>query len=140
MLTIDDRHHCRKCTVPLTADNWWQAQMRKNNYICNSCQAEYRKKWRETNPEKAYREGRTGYNRRREKLREYLYSYAKKNRKIKNVQNKALWWLKKGFIKRKPCSICADENSEMHHPNYDDPFLIDWFCRRHHKRIHQCKD
>ena len=41
-------------------------------------------------------------------------------------------YLRRGKIKKHPCFICGDKNSQMHHDNYNKPLEIIWFCRKHH--------
>ena len=43
--------------------------------------------------------------------------------------------IKTGKLKRLPCEICGDPNSEAHHHNgYDKDHVLDveWLCRKHH--------
>jgi len=30
------------------------------------------------------------------------------------------------------CAICGDANTEAHHENYDEPFILIWLCKKHH--------
>lgn len=41
-----------------------------------------------------------------------------------------------GEVRRGPCEECGSEDSENHHPNYQDPMLIRRLCQRCHKREH----
>lgn len=40
--------------------------------------------------------------------------------------------VKSGQIKRMPCVICGDENSEGHHEDYTKPLDVIFLCRKHH--------
>lgn len=61
-----------------------------------------------------------------------------------NPENKHLMKIRKvaseacadGELKKMPCSICGNEKSEMHHPNYSKPFEVEWLCRKHHMEKH----
>ena len=44
--------------------------------------------------------------------------------------------IKKGIIKRQPCSICSNAKSKAHHPDYTKPLEIVWLCQKHHTREH----
>ncbi len=39
---------------------------------------------------------------------------------------------KKGVLKKEPCSVCGNPNSEAHHSNYSRPLEVTWLCRKHH--------
>jgi hypothetical protein len=40
--------------------------------------------------------------------------------------------VKSGKIKRLPCEICGDINSQAHHPDYSKPLDVVWLCVKHH--------
>lgn len=44
--------------------------------------------------------------------------------------------LRLGVIERQPCAVCGHEKAEAHHPNYDQPLVVKWLCRAHHKQLH----
>ena len=44
--------------------------------------------------------------------------------------------LRLGLIQRQPCAICGAERAEAHHPRYDQPLVVEWLCRRHHRQHH----
>lgn len=41
----------------------------------------------------------------------------------------------RGVLKPEPCKNCGG-NAEKHHPDYDNPRLIVWLCRRCHLDLH----
>jgi hypothetical protein len=43
---------------------------------------------------------------------------------------------RRGYLVQQPCENCGDPNSEMHHPDYDQPTAVRWFCRPCHLVIH----
>lgn len=45
--------------------------------------------------------------------------------------------LRRGLIERQPCSVCGDEKVDGHHPDYDRPMFVIWYCRKHHKDAHK---
>lgn len=45
-------------------------------------------------------------------------------------------YFKRGLIKQEPCNKCGDSRSQMHHPDYDKPLLIEWLCRECHLDLH----
>jgi hypothetical protein len=44
--------------------------------------------------------------------------------------------IKIGLIERKPCEVCGDKNSQVHHPDYTDSMKVTWLCRKHHLEAH----
>lgn len=45
--------------------------------------------------------------------------------------------IKSGLISPEPCSVCGQEPAEAHHPSYDRPADVVWYCRRHHREEHR---
>jgi|HubBroStandDraft_6_1064221.scaffolds.fasta_scaffold13000_2 hypothetical protein len=45
-------------------------------------------------------------------------------------------YLKRGLLKKLPCSVCADPQAQMHHPDYCKPLDVIWLCVKHHKDLH----
>jgi hypothetical protein len=46
-------------------------------------------------------------------------------------------YLRRGQLTRRPCQVCGDPRSEMHHPDYDRPLLVRWLCRSCHLTLHR---
>lgn len=42
-----------------------------------------------------------------------------------------------GKIIKKPCEVCGDTESQMHHDDYNKPFDVRFLCRKHHRAEHQ---
>ncbi|BAV45848.1 Uncharacterized protein MLTONO_0945 [Mesorhizobium loti] len=45
--------------------------------------------------------------------------------------------LNRGLVIQEPCEECGALDAEAHHPDYDRPMHVRWFCRLHHKREHR---
>ena len=45
--------------------------------------------------------------------------------------------LKRGHLKRAPCQNCGASTSQMHHPDYGNPRLVEWLCRGCHLALHK---
>ena len=52
------------------------------------------------------------------------------------TRRKTLHLIKKGEIKRKPCTVCGAEKADAHHMDYTDPYKIKWLCSTHHRMLH----
>jgi hypothetical protein len=81
---------------------------------------------KERNKTKTRREGRHE-SRRRRRIR-YPGKY-KANQMVGNA-------IRDGRLKRMPCIVCGDVNSQAHHPDYRKPLFIKWLCFRHHRMEH----
>ena len=43
-----------------------------------------------------------------------------------------------GRLKRKPCSVCGTrERNNAHHPDYDNPLDVVFYCEDHHIHYHR---
>jgi hypothetical protein len=51
------------------------------------------------------------------------------------ARSKAGVYLRRGKITREPCRVCGGP-AEMHHPDYDKPYEVDWLCRKCHLEEH----
>jgi|HubBroStandDraft_6_1064221.scaffolds.fasta_scaffold2348298_1 hypothetical protein len=58
-------------------------------------------------------------------------------KKKHQARTKANLYLRRGNIKKEPCSVCGNPKSEMHHDDYDKALDIKWFCRVHHIEYHK---
>lgn len=58
-------------------------------------------------------------------------------RKKMNARSYAHVYVKRGKLKKEPCKICGNLDSQIHHPNYDKPIDIIWLCRKHHLELHK---
>jgi hypothetical protein len=45
-------------------------------------------------------------------------------------------YLKRGKLQREPCEVCGSD-AQMHHPDYSQPLVVFWLCRKHHHAFHQ---
>ena len=104
--------------------------------LCIPC---YRKEWWSSNPthsrelHRRYDSSEKGLARRRANGKIYR---AKHKDKI-SARAKLLWALKTGKISKLPCYVCKNSSYvEAHHPNYNQPLTVLWFCLRHHREIH----
>lgn len=58
--------------------------------------------------------------------------HAAKNR-IRRIARHAQ---KMGRILRQPCQVCGDTNAQKHHPDYNQPLIVEWLCPKHHMAVH----
>lgn len=63
--------------------------------------------------------------------------YRNNNPEKTKAHRKVAYHLSKGNIRKLPCSVCGDINSEAHHEDYNYPLEIIWLCKKHHKKLHR---
>lgn len=85
----------------------------RNAKYCAPCHATNMRAWRKTHP-------LTSEQRKKDNCRSYSYVL-----------------LKRGKIERQPCQKCGSQDSQMHHPDYDQPRLVEWMCRACHLEHHK---
>lgn len=79
---------------------------------CRACHAKNMREWRsgkELNPEQ----------KRKDACRSYANQYKRR-----------------GKLVQEPCAVCGEEDTEMHHPDYDKPLQVVWLCRPCHLAHH----
>jgi len=54
-----------------------------------------------------------------------------------NARAYAHVYVKRGRLKKCPCFECGNPKTEIHHPDYNQPLLIIWLCRKHHLEYHR---
>jgi DNA-directed RNA polymerase subunit RPC12/RpoP len=79
------------------------------------------KEWREAN---------------NEKVKTFQRNWRKKNKHKAAAHSAVFMAIKKGELKKLPCTICG-KKAEAHHPDYNKPLNVIWLCRFHHKAIHK---
>lgn len=100
----------------------------RHSYVCSSCRAEhsrdrqrycvdchnaYMRGWRKDHPLTA-------------------------EQRIKDrARSIASVYKRRGLIEQKPCCKCGSEDSQMHHPDYGRPLLVEWYCRDCHLAHHE---
>lgn len=80
---------------------------------------------------------------RRKKSQKYKDQHNKSNRKYyyenplkTKARMKFAYEFRNGNIKKKPCNVCGDKETEAHHEDYNYPLDVIWLCDKHHKEIH----
>ncbi len=54
-----------------------------------------------------------------------------------NCRSAAGVYKRRGYLTQQPCEVCGSLDSQMHHPDYNEPFLVNWLCRPCHLGLHQ---
>lgn len=102
---------CCKCGAPCDLKRYFGKRKYAYPY-CKKCKAAYMRAWRRRN------------------------EMSPKERRKDNCRSYAGTYLRRGKIKKSPCQHCGSIESQMHHPDYDKPLLIEWMCRPCHLGEH----
>ncbi len=90
---------------------------KKAGRYCLDCHNAYMREWRKT------------------------HRLTPEQRKKDNARSHAGIAFRRGQIAKQSCNHCGCRDSEMHHPDYDQPLLVVWLCRlchlAEHKRLKQ---
>lgn len=101
---------CASCGKPRDSIVYFRG--RQNSY-CNACHAARMRKYRKRVP------------------------LTPEQRMKDNARSYAGVYFRRGKIKRTPCKVCGDPNSQMHHPDYSKPLAVEWLCKRCHLNEHR---
>lgn len=63
--------------------------------------------------------------------------YIEKNPKKRFVHIKTGNAIRDGKLLKRPCEVCASENVQAHHCDYDKPLEVMWLCPIHHEEWHR---
>ena len=130
---------CRKCLQIKEVTEFYAHKTYGYQTWCKDCKREYKREY-DKRPN-----ARAGQKRTYERLRDegYYRDYQRKQRQDPRLRviYLARWYanrmLKNGLIERQPCAVCGKDNSQMHHPNYNEPLLIVWLCSDCHAALHR---
>jgi len=81
-------------------------------------------------------EAKRAYHRRYMREWRKTHPLTKEQRFKDNCRSYARVYMLRGLLEKQPCEVCGDENSEMHHDDYDFPLAVRWLCRKHHMELH----
>ncbi len=89
------------------------------------------KKWRQKNPDyqKEWRANNKDYFKN--------YNLDPINMARKSVHDMLNSYVRMGIVKKEPCSVCGNTNSQGHHNDYTKPLEVTWLCSKHHMKLHR---
>lgn len=126
---------CKVCGVirPLEEfphSRFFQGKEYKRN-LCKTCYSDYMSA-REVKANRS----QTRYLKHKEAIAEYSKKYKGTHTQEDITRRKTNLAIKKGILKRKPCSVCDNIKSDAHHFDYNRPLEVIWLCRKHHRLLH----
>lgn len=118
----DGQRRCSRCKKYLPLTHFWRRLDKPSRYQsrCRDCKRETKVISDET----------------RARQREADRRYRAKHPLSSRAHGRAQYALKCGRLTRQPCEQCGSPESEMHHPDYSQPLLVQWLCSRCHSLIH----
>lgn len=132
---------CIKCKLHKPLDQFYKHSEMKDGFLskCKDCsKKDVRENYKKNREHYADYERKRSQNPERKKR---LLEYQRKMRKDSPLKSKARYALsnaiRDGKIKKEPCAICGDENSEAHHVDYNKFLDVIWLCRKHHLIQHK---
>lgn len=137
---------CSKCKIE-KSDEYFYANPKEKR--CRDCMALKYKAWlrsdsglakrREIN--KKYTRSEKGKIRSRKAGRKYREKPENKDwekfRYKRNARLKVLYALRTGKLKKLPCEVCGENDSQGHHEDYSKPLEVVWLCSIHHAEMHK---
>jgi len=97
--------------------------------------AEYARKWKFKNQEKAKINSKNYRLRHPDKIKKFKKEYEKNN-----IEKKRCRCIAGYYPMAKQCNICGStENLERHHPDYSKPKIFETLCRDCHNKITKCE-
>jgi hypothetical protein len=85
----------------------------RNAKLCRTCHAAYMRNWRIT------------------------HRLTPEQRKKDNCRSYASVYKRLGKLIPLPCQRCGSLESQMHHPDYGRPLVVEWLCRGCHLKLHR---
>ncbi len=130
---------CKKCLQIKEVTEFYAHKTYVYQTWCKDCKREYKREYDKRPDAKA------NHTRTYERLRDegYYRDYQRKQRQDPRLRviYLARWYanrmLKNGLIEKQSCAECGKGNSQMHHPNYNEPLLIVWLCGNCHSALHR---
>lgn len=101
-------------TAPPLCSRCGERPRRSSHPWCAFCHAAYMRQWRRA------------------------HTLTPEGRRKDIARSKAGVYLRRGKITRQNCP-CGSPESEMHHPDYDRPYDVEWLCRSCHLATHRVK-
>jgi len=130
---------CKKCLQSKELTEFYAHKTYGYQTWCIDCKREYKREYDKRPNAKA------NHIRTYERLRDegYFRDYQREQRQDSRLRviYLARWYanrmLRNGVIEKQPCAECGKDNSQMHHPNYNEPLLIAWLCGDCHSALHR---
>ncbi|AUR93031.1 hypothetical protein NVP1181O_67 [Vibrio phage 1.181.O._10N.286.46.C9] len=129
---------CNKCSKEKHESDFYP-----RNKVCKECTKNRVKEYQRTGKgkevhrkaNKKYYKTDSGKQSREECQHRYMQQPSTKKKQL------AKWAVKRatksGLLIRKPCSVCGDDDSHGHHPDYDRQLDVIWLCAKHHYEWHE---
>ena len=134
---------CGKCKLVKPATDFARSRRTKDRlaWNCNTCQAAYRRDWRERNRERTRELSRQHYLRHQEQRREDSRQRIAQHPERMKAYNAVAYAVQNGGLLRPEwCTACGEPGWLVaHHRDYLKPLEVEWLCRPCHGKLHADK-
>lgn len=132
---------CFKCGKELPIESFYKHAQMKDGYLgkCKDCcKSDIKGNYLKNRDHYVqYEKERSQRPERKQKAAEYQRRIRANNPKKYKATSSLNNALRDGRIKKEPCAICGDDNSQAHHIDYERQGLnVIWLCKNHHMQIH----
>lgn len=101
------------------------AYLKRTRHFCSrECYSKYRKDILPKEEQNAYGTG-------------FDQDERNKRKKARSIFNH---YIRDKHIKRQPCEVCNNPQTEAHHDDYDKPLNVRWLCFQCHRKWHKIHD
>lgn len=121
---------CERCQTEKPLEEFYRNRSRPQgrSYWCKDCCKLYERLPHRKGRHTKWRNSPKGKLKTKQYSQEH-YQGEKPKQKARSAIHRLI---KMGIVKRMPCEICGDGNSQGHHPNYSKPLEVMWLCQSHH--------
>lgn len=133
---------CFACDALKPLDDFYKHSRMRDGHLnkCIQCVRDYTNERRITSGERekvlASDKKRSKTERRKKNVLEYQRCSRKRRPEAARAHNAVSNAIRDGKLKRLPCSVCGDKNSQAHHLDYTRPLYVQWLCFKHHRTRH----
>lgn len=126
--------YCKGCHRTKTPDDFYKCNKTK----CIECVKEAVRKNYRRNRDHYINYERERCQRPERKKKALEYQRRRRNRFPEKNKARAMVTrrIRSGTLKRQPCEICGNPNSQAHHDDYSRPLDVRWLCFKHHREAH----
>jgi len=146
---------CKVCNNPKTKNDFYPGNLSR----CKKCKVQYSIEWQKNNPKKTriiqkrtrdkkeHKDKQRGYYRkwyaqngrnRADNYQENIDTWCKEHKKEQHVHWKTIYAIRTGrLVRPETCEQCGETHRVVaHHPDYQEPYLVEWLCYSCHKLGH----
>jgi len=128
---------CKKCHLEKSIVDFNKDSLRKDGHYpyCRTCSSKDKHEYIMSEKGKAYMKRKNL--KQKEYMKTYLRDYNRRYPKERKARVMLLNAIRDRRVKKMPCVVCGEVKSEGHHIDYNQPLVVIWLCKKHHRDIHR---